>query len=172
MENKNNVVVNSTQGYGYTYATLSDIALQGFAIPKMKTETDPVSLRDYVYYYDEDFKTWVRGAEIVVPESPKNSMGKDKMNAAQLYGSALTYARRYTVLLADQLATDDDKGIDEKKEEIFDEPTPQEIKKLVDEFKKLYSNEEIARILNNYKIIDIEKLDYEILGKYVNDRKK
>lgn len=169
---KSNVVVNSTQGYGYSYASLSDIARQGYDIPLMKTETDPISLKDYVYWKDEDTKEWIRGAEIVVPESPKNSMGKDKMNAAQLYGSALTYARRYTVLMANCLATDDDKGIDEEKEEIFDEPIPNnKLKDLVKEFKNLYSVEEQSRILNGLHILNPEDMGAEDLEKYVNFKK-
>ena len=171
MAEKSNVVVNTTQGYGYTYASLSDIAKQGYNIPLMKTETDNTSLKDYVYWRDEETKEWLRGAEIVVPESPKNSMGKDKMNAAQLYGAALTYARRYTVLMANCLATDDDKGIDEEKQEIFDEPTPHDIKDLANEFRQLYTKEEQVRILNGMKVTEAEKLGYENLSKYVNYKK-
>ena len=172
MAEKNNVVVNSSQGYGYSYASLSDIANQGFEIPLMKTETDPVSLKDYVYWRDEKTNEWIRGAEIVVPESPKSQNGKDKMNAAQLYGAALTYARRYTVLMANCLATDDDKGIDEEKEEIFDEPiNTSKLQTLAQEFTKLYTKEDQARILNGLHVLKPEDIGVEDLEKYVNFKK-
>lgn len=172
MAEKNNVVVNTTQGYGYTYASLSDIAKQGYDIPLMKTETDSISLKDYVYWRDEETKEWYRGAEIVIPESPKNREGKDKMNSAQLYGAALTYARRYTVLMANCLATDDDKGIDEVKEEIFDEPVNNSrAKELAKEFNKLYTKEEQARILNGLHVLNAEDIGATDLEKYVNFKK-
>ena len=98
-----NIVSNASQGYGYNYAALSDIAMQGYEIPKMKTGTE--GEREYVYYFDKDIKEWVRGAEIVLPDSKG-------MNKAQLYGSALTYARRYTTLMALSLACEDDKKIE------------------------------------------------------------
>lgn len=101
-----NIVSNSSQGYGYNYAALSDIAMQGFEIPKMKTGTE--GEKEYVYYFDKDVKEWVRGAEIVLPDSKG-------MNKAQLYGSALTYARRYTTLMALSLACEDDKKIESLK---------------------------------------------------------
>ena len=97
------VVSNSSQGYGYNYAALSDIAMQGFEIPKMKTGTE--GEREYVFYYDPEIKEWIRGAEIVLPDSKG-------MNKAQIYGSALTYARRYTTLMALSLACEDDKKIE------------------------------------------------------------
>lgn len=102
-EPMNNVVNKGSDGYGYKYASLGDIAKQGFIIPKMKTCTEEG--KDYIYYFDQDLKEWIRGAEIVVPD------GKG-MNKAQLYGSALTYARRYTALLALQLACDLDENIE------------------------------------------------------------
>lgn len=97
------IVKNKTKGYGYSYASLSDIVEQGYEIPKMKIET--LDNADFIYYYDKELRDWVKGARIVIPESKG-------MNKAQLYGSALTYARRYTTLMANQLACDDDKEIE------------------------------------------------------------
>ena len=104
MAQNQNIVKNGTEGYGYNYASLSDIAKQGYKIPKMKVINSDGA--DYVYYYDEELKDWQQGARIVQP----NQKG---MNEAQLYGSALTYARRYTTLMALGLACDDDKKIEE-----------------------------------------------------------
>lgn len=164
-EQKTNIVDKSSDGFGYSYASLADIARQSFKIPKMKTGTD--NGREYVYWFDEDLKEWLRGAEIVIPDSPKNSQGKDKMNKAQLYGASLTYARRYTVLMADSLATDEDVQVETVKQEIFDAPTPADIKALAEEFKKLYTKEEQVRILNGLKITDPEQIGYENLQKYI-----
>lgn len=163
------IVANTSKAYGYNYASLSDIANQGFAIPKMKTGTD--GEKEYVYYYDAELKEWVRGAEIVVPEM-KGS------NSAQRYGSAITYARRYTTLLALSLACDDDKKIetqeptDPKKAERW-QGLEQDlnIKDLADEFRKLYTQEEQDRILKGLKYTRAEDIGIVDLQKYVNFKK-
>ena len=163
------IVANTSKAYGYNYASLSDIANQGFAIPKMKTGTD--GEKEYVYYYDAELKEWVRGAEIVVPEM-KGS------NSAQRYGSAITYARRYTTLLALSLACDDDKKIetqeptDSKKAERW-QGLEQDlnIKDLADEFRKLYTKEEQDRILKGLKYTRAEDIGIVDLQKYVNFKK-
>lgn len=163
------IVANTSKAYGYNYASLSDIANQGFTIPKMKTGTD--GEKEYVYYYDAELKEWVRGAEIVVPEM-KGS------NSAQRYGSAITYARRYTTLLALSLACDDDKKIetqeptDTKKAERW-QGLEQDlnIKDLADEFRKLYSQEEQERILKGLKYTRAEDIGIVDLQKYVNFKK-
>ena len=163
------IVANTSKAYGYNYASLSDIANQGFAIPKMKTGTD--GEKEYVYYYDAELKEWVRGAEIVVPEM-KGS------NSAQRYGSAITYARRYTTLLALSLACDDDKKIetqeptDSKKAERW-QGLEQDlnIKDLADEFRKLYTQEEQERILKGLKYTRAEDIGIVDLQKYVNFKK-
>ena len=163
------IVANTSKAYGYNYASLSDIANQGFTIPKMKTGTD--GEKEYVYYYDAELKEWVRGAEIVVPEM-KGS------NSAQRYGSAITYARRYTTLLALSLACDDDKKIetqeptDSKKAERW-QGLEQDlnIKDLADEFRKLYTQEEQSRILKGLKYSRAEDIGIQDLTKYVNFKK-
>ena len=163
------IVANTSKAYGYNYASLSDIANQGFTIPKMKTGTD--GEKEYVYYYDAELKEWVRGAEIVVPEM-KGS------NSAQRYGSAITYARRYTTLLALSLACDDDKKIetqeptDTKKAERW-QGLEQDlnIKDLADEFRKLYTQEEQDRIFKGLKYTRAEDIGIVDLQKYVNFKK-
>ena len=163
------IVANTSKAYGYNYASLSDIANQGFTIPKMKTGTD--GEKEYVYYYDAELKEWVRGAEIVVPEM-KGS------NSAQRYGSAITYARSYTTLLALSLACDDDKKIetqeptDSKKAERW-QGLEQDlnIKDLADEFRKLYTQEEQDRILKGLKYTRAEDIGIQDLTKYVNFKK-
>lgn len=162
MEKKENIVVNGSKAYGYNYASLSDIAKQGFAIPKMKTGTE--NNKDYVYYFDAELKEWIRGAEIVVPEM-KGS------NSAQKYGASITYARRVTCQLALSLASADDQELETKapKSEIFDEPIPNaNIRSLADEFRTLYPKEEQERILKGLKLNKAEEIGMVDLQKYVN----
>lgn len=151
------IVNKSTEGYGYSYASLADIARQGYDIPLMKTGTE----NDKEYVYWKEGEEWLRGAQIVVPQSKG-------MNDAQLYGSALTYARRYTTLMANCLATNDDEQIE--KEVLFDEPIEKK-KSLANEFNKLYTVEEKARILNGLKITEPEMMNINDLEKYVNFKK-
>ena len=101
MPTENKLVKNNSKAYGYNYASLGDIVKQGFEIPKMRLVAHEGN--DYVEYFDG--KDWQMGARVVVPEM-KGS------NEAQRYGSALTYARRYTAQMALQLVCDDDTKIE------------------------------------------------------------
>lgn len=160
-EKKENIVVNASKAYGYNYASLSDIANQGFTIPKMKTGTE--NGKEYVYYFDTEINDWIRGAEIVIPEM-KGS------NDAQRYGSAITYARRYTCHLALQLACDEDKKIEtQSPSKIFDEPIPnQNLRELANEFRIKYTQEEQKRILDGLHLKRAEDIGINDLTKYVN----
>lgn len=156
-----NIVTNKSKAYGYNYASLGDIAMQGFKIPKMKTCTE--NGREYVCCYDPELKEWIRGAEIVIPQTKS-------MNEAQRYGSALTYARRYTVLMQLGLVCDEDKKLEtEAPNEIFDEPIG--LKDLADEFRKIYSKEEQTRILLGLGYNKAEEIGINDLKKYINFKK-
>lgn len=96
------IVKNASKAYGYNYASLADIVKAGFKIPQMRVK--PTDLGEYIEYLDESGE-WQLGSKIVIPEM-KGS------NAAQTYGSALTYARRYTVQMALGIACDDDKKLE------------------------------------------------------------
>lgn len=158
-----NIVKNNSTGYGYKYASLADIASQGYEIPKMKTGTD--GEKEYVYYFDPELKDWIRGAGVIVPENKG-------MNAAQLYGSALTYARRYTALLALQLACDDDKAIEDTDAE-GNQKTPRKASdKQIEYLAKLYSRADIEAIMAHYKVEKLEDLDASIVSQYIENAKK
>ena len=163
-EKKDNIVANTSKAYGYNYASLSDIAKQGFTIPKMKTGTE--NDKEYVYYYDAELKEWTRGAEIVIPEM-KGS------NTAQRYGSAITYARRYTCHLALQLACDDDKKLetqDPQKNTMWEgleEDRKGNIKDSADEFRKVVPVDIQDKILKNFKVTRAEDLGVVNLQKYI-----
>ena len=92
-----------TGGYGFSYASLSDIVKAGMELPKMRL-TVMADGRQFIEY--ESNGEWLLGAEVITDfKSPG-------MNACQAYGSALTYARRYTAQLALGLAVDDDKNVE------------------------------------------------------------
>ena len=160
-----NIVSNASQGYGYNYAALSDIAMQGYEIPKMKTGTE--GEREYVYYFDKDIKEWIRGAEIVLPDSKG-------MNKAQLYGSALTYARRYTTLMALSLACEDDKKIealkaDGTKKTEADVPINQHEWEIL---KGAYTEQEIKGMLKELGITKIKDIPLEYFNKKMKEKEQ
>lgn len=148
------IIKNESEGYGYSYASLSDIAKQGHEIPKMKTDTD-ANGNEYVYYFDGN--EWQRGARVVIPSNKG-------MNEAQLYGSALTYARRYTTLMALQLVCDDDKELETSNEVA----TESQINYLI----KLYTQEEIDKMVDYYKLASINELPKQVASQYISNRKQ
>lgn len=99
---ENKIVKNSSKAYGYNYASLGDIARAGFEIPQMRIRA--TSTGEFIEYKDKEGE-WQVGSKIVVPDM-KGS------NDAQAYGAALTYARRYTALLALSLVCDDDTKVE------------------------------------------------------------
>lgn len=100
------IVKNQSKGYGYTYSSLADLHKAGIKIPKMRTKA--TEFGEFVEYYDEATQQWLQGARVVPFE-------RKGMNAAQAYGASLTYARRYTVQMAESVACDDDKGVENSK---------------------------------------------------------
>lgn len=100
------VVKNTSTGYGYKYSNLADLAKAGVKIPKMRIK--PTEFGEYIEYLDEQTGDWFLGARIVTFTSKG-------MNEAQAYGAALTYARRYTVQMAESVACDDDDAVEKAK---------------------------------------------------------
>lgn len=97
--------------YAFSYASLSDLAKQGVKIPKMRVAI--IEGQQFVEYFDGE--AWQIGAQVITDFESRG------MNKAQAYGSALTYARRYTVQLAECVAVDDDKNVENAQPE---KPTP------------------------------------------------
>lgn len=154
-----NIITNDSKAYGYNYASLGDIANQGIMIPRMKTGTEEG--KEYVFCYDADTKEWIRGAEIVIPNTKS-------MNEAQRYGSALTYARRYSVLMYHGLVCDDDKKIETQEPGRWDGLEEDTLKNLADQFRSLYPKEEQERILKGLNLKRAEDIGIEDLKKYIN----
>lgn len=145
-----NIVKNESEGYGYNYASLGDIVKQGYTLPKMKTATDEGC--EYVFYFDVELNEWIRGARLVVPENKG-------MNKAQLYGSALTYARRYTALMALQLACADDEAIEDTDANGESKSVPAATEKQINYILKLYDKEVLNDIVEYYQVNDLSELN-------------
>ncbi len=105
LKNNTKIIKNASHGYGYKYSSLADLAEAGVEIPVMRVK--PTEFGEFIEYLDRD-GNWQIGAKIVEFEAKG-------MNRAQMYGSALTYARRYTVQMAQSVACDDDKGVESSK---------------------------------------------------------
>lgn len=98
-----------SQGYGYKYTELSTIHdelekqnITYYQFVKYVVEADA----DYIYTVltiDGDEKAPLQGCRVITGELAGG-------NAAQEQGSALTYARRYSLLMALGWATEDDDG--------------------------------------------------------------
>lgn len=157
------IIKNNSEGYGYSYASLSDIAEQGVEIPKMKTVTEDG--QDYIAYYDADLNDWIRGAKVVVPESKG-------MNDAQRYASAVTYARRVTVQLAKGLACRDDKDIEDIDENGEQKHQPLVTPKQVEYIGKLYDAKMLDRICSYYKVESIAELTIKQANEVIEKAKK
>lgn len=99
------VKTSSTAGsgsYKFSYASLSDMVKSDVEIPKMRIAV--LDDKQFIEYFDGE--NWQLGAQIITDFESRG------MNKAQAYGSALTYARRYTVQMAQCVAVDDDKNVE------------------------------------------------------------
>ena len=99
------VKTSSTAGsgsYKFSYASLSDMVKSDVEIPKMRIAV--LDGKQFIEYFDGE--NWQLGAQIITDFESRG------MNKAQAYGSALTYARRYTVQMAQCVAVDDDKNVE------------------------------------------------------------
>lgn len=117
------LIGNKSDGYNYKYTSLGDLVIAGIELPPMRVavlvdgEMTPIFANGQPVEYIEAYVNgkWERGSRIVVPSG-------NKMNEAQAYGSALTYARRYTALTILGIACDDDNKIEvHSKEESEDQ---------------------------------------------------
>ena len=151
----NKIVKNASKGYGYTYSNLADLARAGIDIPPMKTE----KVGEDEYVFAKIGNEWIQGAKVV-------EMEMKGMNAAQAYGSALTYARRYTVQLVMGIACDDDDKIEQdgeaRRKEIkinrIDFNEVREAIKVIDD---------VASLQDYYKGLGVEHMS-EAQQKYIN----
>ena len=110
MERKTTIKKNK-EGYGYTYTDISAInkyCEENGITYYQEVETCEVNSRDYIITYlteNEETKRY-RGCQIV------QATLQGIKNPVQEYGSSLTYCRRYSLLMALGLATDDNDAQD------------------------------------------------------------
>ena len=97
------------QGYGYCYTDLAEINKycedNGIRYYQ-EVETSEINQKDYIitYLVKDNETTKHRGCQIV------EAVLQGIKNPVQEYGSSLTYCRRYSLLMALGLATEDDDG--------------------------------------------------------------
>lgn len=151
----NKIVKNASKGYGYTYSNLADLARAGIDIPPMKTER----VGEDEYVFAKIGNEWIQGAKVV-------EMEMKGMNAAQAYGSALTYARRYTVQLVMGIACDDDDKIEQD-----GEARRKEVKTNRIDFNEVREAikviDDVASLQDYYKSLGVEHMS-EAQQKYIN----
>ena len=102
-------IAKKTEGYGYKYTELADInkyCEENGIRYYQEVETNEINQKDYIITYlvkDNEVEKH-RGCQIV--EATLQGI----KNKVMEYGSSLTYCRRYSLLMALGLATEDDDG--------------------------------------------------------------
>lgn len=107
MEKRKTTIKKNKEGYGYKYTELAEInkyCEDNGITYFQETETCETNLEDYIITYitQNGETTKHRGCKIV------QAVLSGIKNPVQEYGSSLTYCRRYSLLMALGLATDDD----------------------------------------------------------------
>lgn len=123
-------IAKKTEGYGYKYTELADInkyCEDNNIRYYQEVETSEINQKDYIitYIVSGDKVEKHRGCQIV------EAVLSGIKNPVQEYGSSLTYCRRYSLLMALGLATEDDDGAS-----LNQEPTKEEADNYVIDFGK------------------------------------
>ena len=151
------------EGYGYCYTDLAEIH-RYLEQNNMRyyQEIETVEGVDYIMtyrYIDDKWEEKPKRGCIIV-----NATLSGKSNPAQEQGSALTYARRYSLLMAFGLATEDD---DAESLSIIKEPTLEEAKEYVLTFGK-HNGKKLSEVDKSYLAWLRENGKDEYLKKLVN----
>lgn len=112
MENKverKTTIARNKEGYGYKYTELAEInkyCENNNISYYQEVDTCDINGKDYIVTYvtENGVTTSHRGCQIV------DAVLQGIKNPVQEYGSSLTYCRRYSLLMALGLSTDDDDG--------------------------------------------------------------
>lgn len=102
-----NTIKKNKEGYGYKYTELAEInkyCMENDISYFQEIETNEINGKDYIitYIVKDDKKEKHRGCQIV------QATLQGIKNPVQEYGSSITYCRRYSLLMALGLATEDD----------------------------------------------------------------
>lgn len=164
MPTSKQIVKNASKGYGYTYSNLADLAKAGIEIPPMKTQR--IDGEEYVFAKVGD--EWLQGAKVV-------EMEMKGMNAAQAYGSALTYARRYTVQLVMAIACDDDDKVEQDGEARRKESGNQNRIDFDTVRESCAAIDDLESLSDYYKSLNVSKMSpaqQKYINSIINKRKK
>ena len=145
-------IAKKTEGYGYKYTELADInkyCEDNDIRYYQEVETSEINQKDYIitYVVKDNQVEKHRGCQIV------DAVLQGIKNPVQEYGSSLTYCRRYSLLMALGLATEDDDaqsitGKEDKK------ATPKQVEVL----KKYYTGENLDKLLASNNLEKIENI--------------
>ena len=142
MEKKSTLKKNK-EGYGYKYTELAEInkyCEENKIRYYQEVETNEINQKDYIvtYLIENGETTKHRGCQIV------DAILSGIKNPVQEYGSSLTYCRRYSLLMALGLATEDDDGASLTQKE----PTKEDAENYVISFGK-YKGQKLAEVVKN-----------------------
>lgn len=158
-------VTKNKQGYGYKYTDLAQIHeyleqnnMKYYQFIKRIDTEDYVFTRRYINDKWEDEP--IQGCRVV------NATLSGKSNPAQEQGSALTYARRYSLLMAFGLATDDDDG--EKLTRTTINTTMESALREIISTKNI-PTETVISILNKYNYSKLNEIEISNLKKIQNE---
>lgn len=160
-------------GYGYKYTDLAEIHnYLEENNSRYRQKVERIDGDDYIFtkriVNDVEEDEWIQGCRVV------QATLSGKSNPAQEQGSALTYARRYSLLMAFGLATEDDDA--QSLTRTKKEATTEEVEWQVDENTNLVTDAEaksiyslmtrkgldvIKELKNNFKIDNTSKLTKE-----------
>ena len=151
MEEKETVLKKNKEGYGYKYTELSEIhnylEKNGMKYYQ-EIETNSINGQDYILTYRYIDGKWEekpkRGCKVV------DATLSGIKNPAQEQGSALTYARRYSLLMAFGLATEDDDGASLTRPQIEEITTKEQAEQYKIKFGK-HAGKTIKEIVENEK---------------------
>ena len=164
----NTRLIKKTEGYSYKYVELADInkyCEENGIRYWQEVETSEINQKDYIITYitNGEETTKHRGCQIV------EAILQGIKNPVQEYGSSLTYCRRYSLLMALGLATEDDDGASLT---IKKEATQDDAEKWVFTFGK-HKDKTMRAVLEedaqyvmwyiNNKANDYDKICYELL---------
>ena len=149
-------IAKKTEGYGYKYTELADInkyCEDNNITYYQEIETNETNGKDYIIttIKSGDDTRKVRGCQIV------DAVLQGIKNPVQEYGSSLTYCRRYSLLMALGLATEDDDGARFTKKEVDDFKEHNNLERALD---KLIEDNGIDydKLVEAYKTDDIHKM--------------
>lgn len=135
-------IAKKTEGYGYKYTELADLNKycdQNDIRYYQEVETSEINQKDYIItYLTYDGNVWEKHKGCQIVEARLQGIN----NPVQSYGSSLTYCRRYSLLMALGLATEDDDGAS------LNELTEETAKDFVLDFGK-YKGTKLVDLLSN-----------------------